>query len=231
MNWQFEDYSKKPLLANQIFSKGFTVFVVIEGKPKHIAQLRDSVNALIANSFRVALTNWGVSMLINYKRMPKSVQEYLDNYTLKEAGHSTYNAPPVFLVECPENANMVVHVYTDGGKKFPDGNAVLAKAQVQGRTLFINMRDHRMIYNQRAFDLTFENYYNLVPILAHEIGHCFGLNHSRSSNSIMSTKISLLSKFPTAADGDSLAKVLLTRIVGTPAGYFNPTGCIGLRAD
>ncbi len=227
--WKYEDYTKKPLFANQIFTKGYGVFIYFRQKDPVSKELKDSLTNIITNGFRTALTNWGVSLIMNKETLSPEIKKYLDDYSFKSGGNYTYNAPNVFTVDCIENANFVFQVYFKKGEKFRDKKSILAKAQVRGRTIILNMQKQKIVYNQRFFDVVKDNsLYNIVPIIAHELGHCFGLVHDTSGKSIMSPYAINMANFPTKNDGKNFAAILSVALKGTEPGYFNPTECMGL---
>ncbi|MGZ3848420.1 MAG: matrixin family metalloprotease [Flavisolibacter sp.] len=228
--WKFEDYTQKPLFVNQVFAKGFAVHFIFETKKSLAGPVGDSVKRSILNAFRVALTNWGVSLILNEDSLPDYLKNYINDFSFKKDGISTYNAPMVFEVACPENANFIIRIYYVKSGTFPDANNVLAKAQIKGRTILMNFKDHHLQFDQRLFDLK-DAYQriNLVPVLAHELGHCFGLTHVNNDGlSIMANALPKLSRFPTKSDGKLLANILTEHIMGTSPGYFSPNECQGL---
>lgn len=230
--WKFEDYTQKPIFANQIFTKGFGVYVLFQSKKKPDKFIRDSIENSILNGFRVALTNWGIALVMNKDSLSAEIKKYLDNYSFENGNNYTYNAPMVFKVDCIENANFVIQVYFKKGKKFKDDKSVLAKAQIKGRTIIVNMQTHLICYKQGLFDVYFpNNEFNIVPILAHELGHCFGLIHDTSGLSIMAITTKNIARYPTQKDGLNFTKILVLKLRGTNPGYFNPTECAGLKAE
>jgi hypothetical protein len=230
--WQYEDYTKKYFFVNQVFSKGFGLYISVEGAKRPTKSQTDSVGNMIGAAFRTALTNWGVALIMVKDKLPVELKNYIDDNTFKDGGRSLYNAPQVFNVDCPEDANFVIRVYIPACKKFPDVKQVLAKAQISGRAIMMNMQSQKVIYNQRFFDVQDGmNNYNLVPILAHELGHCFGLQHSSGYASIMAATALQLSRFPTAKDGLNFATILQTQITGAAPGFFSPTECVGLKTE
>jgi len=228
--WKYQDYTQKPLFANKVFTKGFGVYIQWQGTKKQIATRTGGIRDAILQGFQVALTNWGVSLLMNKDHLDPSIQKYIDDYSFKQGNNRLYNAPMVFTVDCPEDANFVILVYFQKGKKFPDDKNVLAESQIKGRTILLNLHDHQAMYEQRLFDIRDSaGNLNIVPILAHELGHSFGLVHTTGHASIMAASLDLIARFPTQQDGLDLAKVLLTAIEGTAPGYFSPTDCAGLK--
>lgn len=230
--WKFEDYTQKPLFANQVFTKGYGVYVLFQSHRQPDKVIKDSIESAIFNGFRIALTNWGVALIMNKDSLSPDLKKYLDDYSFKDGNNYTYNAPMVFKVDCIENANFVIQVYYNGGKKFKDNQSIIAKAQMKGRTIIINMQTHSMLYEQNLFEVYAPNgNLNIVPILAHELGHSFGLTHDTTGLSIMAVTTKNISRFPTKKDGLNFEKVLALKLKGTNPGYFNPTECVGLKAE
>lgn len=120
---------------------------------------------------------------------------------------------------------------TERGPAFPvEDMQLLAKAHVEGRTLLINAIDHSFVLALGALQ-TPDGRYSLVSVLAHELGHAFGLDHDdAAAASIMSAAVSTMSLEPTDADAREVARVLGREIQGSPPGALTFAGCKGLRA-
>jgi predicted Zn-dependent protease len=227
--WKYSDYSQKPLFPNEVFAKGFSVYFNFVGKNTRIYNEEKEIKQSILQAFQVAITNWGVSLMIN-NNVDSSIKNYIQNYSFKQGNNFLYNAPIVFSVDCPGDANFILNIYFPGGNKFPGGKELLGKSQIKGRTIFINMHDYQMVYNQRLFSIKdASGNLNIVPILLHELGHSFGLIHNNVKKSIMSPALDVMSNIPTPADGLLFSKILLTINKGSVAGVFIPTECVGLR--
>jgi hypothetical protein len=169
---------------------------------------------------------------MNKNKLHFELKNYLIDNSFKHGDNFTYNAPQVFEVKCMQNANFVVQVYLKNGKKFRDSKSILAKAQIQGRTIILNLQTQNIVYEQKLFEVySSSGAYNIVPVLAHELGHCFGLRHDTSGISIMAATTKSIAKFPTSNDGLKFAQTLAMKIQGSQPGYFNPTHCIGLRSN
>lgn len=134
-------------------------------------------------------------------------------------------------VVCKENASLIVRVSAARGGDFPKADAdYLAKSQIEGRTVLLNEADHRFEYTlTRKVD---PGGYDLIWVLAHELGHSFGLPDEYlgpEHPSIMNPDTRPLEI--TEDDALALGKSLEQSIRGATPGYFNATQCGGLKVS
>ena len=124
---------------------------------------------------------------------------------------------------------MIVRVSVACGGDFgPGDSSYLAKAQIEGRTVFLNAADHRFGYalNRQIA----AGAYDLIRVLAHELGHSFGLQ-----DEYLGTEVPLIMNPDTKPmeiterDATAFASALEKSVKGTTPGYFNATQCGGLR--
>jgi hypothetical protein len=125
-------------------------------------------------------------------------------------------------------------IYAKGGTPFPGAeDGAVARAQVAGRTILLNLKSYTFIYDQHLFAiLNIRSLINLTAVVAHELGHSFGLSHAApGQKSIMLPNLTgmVLARIPTARDGNEFAMILGQFISGGNAGEFASVECQGLK--
>lgn len=220
------NFSGVPVSRNQLFTRGFTVFVSGLGDPASGA-----VDA--RQAFGHALTMWMSALLRIRAELEPELKSFIDQSFQCGAAACLLTPPQVVRRYCQPSAMFLLRWVQQAGDGFgPDEKNLIAKAQVQGRTLLINAADHRFDVALGRAPRLDGGKFNLISILSHELGHAFGLaDVYDGSPSIMSASVSTMSDEPTDADARRLAKILLREIKGSPPGEINIANCAGLRAD
>jgi hypothetical protein len=141
--------AKKPVYNNQIFSKAITYGIEWPGVP-HVSQKeRQDFEDALGQALQNALTQWGSTLLLIRSRLTPPLRSYLENALFCTPGSCQYNAPPAVRVSCKENASLIFMIYAPGGAPFPGAeDGAVARAQVAGRTILLNLRSYRFIYDQ-----------------------------------------------------------------------------------
>jgi hypothetical protein len=113
---------------------------------------------------------------------------------------------------------------------FPKFPLALARAKIEGRAIALNMRTFKCFRSELNFDankgLRFElddGCINLVPIMTHELGHAFGLNHfdDASTHALMDSQFSRDAPLaPTERDTLALAAILEQSVAGAAPGIL-----------
>lgn len=217
---------QKPIYNNRIFSKALPYYVRFVGVTEHQTEISDAIGDALQN----ALTQWGASLLAIRGDLDETLRKYVESMLLCEEGNCTYTAPPAVKMDCQENASMIIIVY--GGDRFPAPQEwVAGMAKSEGRTILLNAHDFEVLYDQKLFSTwSPEGHLNLTPILVHELGHTFGLAHSRVRGSIMQADLSAPAerRFAGPADGVQFAKILRKRVDGGVPGDFDISDCQGV---
>jgi hypothetical protein len=145
-------------------------------------------------------------------------------------GYCLLTPPQVVEVRCPSSALFIVRWVTTASEvAFLDTD--VAKARMQGRTVLINADTHVFRSDLAMQQIKEVSTINLITVMAHELGHSFGLIHSKQVPSIMAPSLSLLARQPTDDDAAAFAGLLEQSIQGGPAGEFNASDCAGLEDD
>jgi hypothetical protein len=225
MQWAVAE-GKKPVYNNRIFAKAFPYFIQFVGVSDDSGDLARQIDQSLQN----ALTQWGASLLAGRSQLEPALKTYVESMLLCSGGRCQYTAPPAVLMTCPQNAAMVIIVYK--GARFPAAQEwVAGMAKREGRTILLNASDFSVVYNQLLFSTWSETGdLNLTPVLAHELGHSFGLSHSGKRGSIMAADLSAkdVRRFVAPVDGMEFANVLKKSVDGGIPGDFNLDECQGL---
>lgn len=220
------NFTGKPVSRNQLFTQGFTVYVAGLGEPASGA-----VDA--RQAFGHAMTMWMSALLRIRGELEPELKAFVEQSFRCGATACMLTPPQVVRRYCQPSAMFLLRWVEQPGDGFgPDEKNLLARAQVQGRTLLINAADHRFDVALGRAPRLDGGKYNLISILTHELGHAFGLpDIYDGSPSIMSASVRTMSNEPTDADARQLARILLREIKGSPPGEINIANCAGLRAD
>ena len=108
--------------------------------------------------------------------------------------------PQVVRLSCPHAATFIVEFNFGAGDTFPTtlGTLMLARARLEGRTIALNLRDVDCFKTMLRFDsskrlaLRDDRCVNLLPVLTHELGHAFGMDHilESSGTALMNSRLS-----------------------------------------
>jgi Matrixin len=171
-------------LNNKILTNGFSFHIRLSGTPPASFDEERAAADVLA-SFGRSLTLWTAALQDNDALLTPSVRAFVQARQSKSTGGFVLLTPPqVIRLRCPHTATFVVELNFGGDGVFPANSLflTLAKARVEGRTHALNMRDvtcfntfDAMILGQLS--LRQDNCVNLLPVLMHELGHAFGLDH------------------------------------------------------
>jgi hypothetical protein len=230
------NFGPEPVFGNRILTRGLSFFLEDEaGKP---VSVDNPVGAVIREAFGTAMTEWMGALQDRSAALPPEGRTALAGMiSTSSGGYRLLTPPQVVQVGCPDTASFIIrYAFRNPSILIVDGDTKAARAEVKGRTIWINGASYgcwratartEIHLNETAGSDPAGHCYNLVPILAHELGHAFGLTGHRdlsSVASIMDSQIREAALRPTPADADDLIKVLLSPIAGAPAGRLDADG-------
>lgn len=228
------NYGPEPVFDNRILTRGLS-FYLEDGQGKVIAP-NDPRSVEVRNAFGNAVTQWVAALQDLGADLPVGARAAINGMQSRSPGGYVLLIPPqVVRVGCRDTASFVVRYVSDSVAPFTVGGHVkAARAQVEGRTLWINGTSYKCwraaltpeLYFPRS-DTSQPACLNLTPILVHELGHAFGLAGHRNdvtSPSIMDSVIAPGLTRPTRADALALAQILLAAVSGAPAGRLDADG-------
>jgi hypothetical protein len=228
------NYGPEPVFDNRILTRGLS-FYLEDDRGKVIAP-DDQRSIEVRNAFGNAVTQWMGALQDLGPDLPQGARMAINGMQTRSAGGYVLLTPPqVVRLGCRENASFVVrYVSRSASPLTVDGHVKAARAQVEGRTMWIN----GSTYPCWRAEVTSELYFarpdpskpqclNLTPVLVHELGHAFGLAGHRDVDgtaSIMDSVINPGLTRPTRADALALAQILLASVSGAPAGRLDADG-------
>ena len=229
-------FSYDPVFGNRILTQGVSFYLEDDdGAP---IPVDDPHSEVVRASFRTALMRWMSALFDKSKTLPPALHDPLEKMAShSQHGYVLFTPPQVIQLGCKDTATFIVRYITktDVLLRVPGtGHPKAARAQVAGRTIFVNGADYKcwksdyktVIYlnppNAPGGDCL-----NLVPILTHELGHAFGLigHHDDISHpSIMDSVIQDSQAIPSPADIDDLAAIMMQPLEGTAPGRLDADG-------
>jgi len=231
-------FDYKAPLSNRILTNGFS-FVLQPVGPVPDGFDVDAFGAEVRNAFQSGISLWTSSLKDMEARISPGLRNFVDGRTSRSPnGYQLFIPPQVIRLYCPQNATFVVELGFDDPELFPKFPLVLARAKIEGRTVALNMRAFKCFKSQLKFGddkrLSFEldeGCINLVPIMAHELGHAFGLNHfdDETSHALMDSQFSRDALAPTERDTLALAAILERSIEGAAPGVLRFVSSSGVR--
>lgn len=222
------NFGSDALFPNRILTRGIS-FYLEDDRGSGID--RSDQNAIeIRLAFGNAVTQWMGALQDLGNDLPTAVRPVLNAMISHSPNGYTMLAPPqVVQVGCRDTAMFVVRFVADSAKSMViDGRVKAARAELKGRTIWINGKTYpcwKADLTQNLWlpqqSLANQACANLTPIIAHELGHAFGLvgHQNLPGASIMDTSLRIA--YPTHADALSLANILLQPTTGSAAGRMD----------
>jgi hypothetical protein len=225
-------------LSNKILTNGFS-FVLQTVGPVPAGFDIDAFGTEVRSAFQSGISLWTSSVKDIEARLSPDLRKFLDGRTSRSPnGYSLFIPPQVIRLACPQSATFVVELGFGDEELFPKFPLVLARAKIEGRTIALNMWAFKCFRSEFKFDanrrLSFQlddGCINLVPIMTHELGHAFGLNHfdNATTHALMDSQFSRDALAPTEHDTLALAAILEQSIVGAAPGVLRFVSSSGVR--
>jgi len=230
------NFGPESVFGNKILTRGVSFYLVDENG--RAVRFDDPTGKLIRDGFGTALNHWMGALQERRAQLPEAAQTALASMISTGSHFQLLTPPQVVQVGCPDTASFLVRfAFHDEKGLIVDGRPKAARAEVEGRTLWINgvrypcwrssLRLELYISPEENLAPTGVECVNLVPVLTHELGHAFGLAGHRDlpdKPSIMDSAIQESTVKPTPDDADDLVRVLLMPLQGAAPGRLDADG-------
>jgi hypothetical protein len=231
------DFDYDSQLNNKILTNGFSFVIKSFGSAPQDFD-KNGFGVEIKNAFQSALLLWTSGLAEKSSHLPQSVQKFIKSKQSSGGGYTVLVPPQVVQLQCKDNATFVIQLHFSEDDFFPHFPAVLARAEIEGRTIGLNMYRFPCFRSELKFNknknlsfLLSDGCINLVPIITHELGHAFGLQHLNQPGfaSLMDSKFDKLALIPTERDIAYLSEILEKSIIGAIPGQLSFVSSAGVE--
>lgn len=225
----------EPVFDNRILTHGLSFY--LEDDFGRAIAMNDPRGQEVRSAFGGALAQWIGALQDLGTDLPEAARPAVEAMITKSSsGSMSLMIPPqVVRVGCRDTASFVIrYVSRSAAPMTVGGHIKAARAQVEGRTIWINGATYPCWRASLTGELAMAPVaadtrpcLNLTPVLVHELGHAFGLpghGDDPGSPSVMDSVIRPAVTRPTRADARSLANILLAAIGGAPPGRLDADG-------
>jgi hypothetical protein len=237
------NFGPEPLFANRILTRGLSFHLTDDAGLA--MPMDDPRGAQVREAFGNAITIWMAALQDLGPELPEAARPAVEAM-ISRSGSRRYTLltpPQVVRVGCPDSASFIVRWLSNDARPMTfAGHVKAARAQVEGRTIWINGVTYGCWRASLDQKLSFPAEqpsgpvcYNLTTVLTHEVGHALGLAGHLDRpgvHSIMDSSLWPDATWPSTADALALAAVLAKPIQGAPAGRLDADGLgVELPAD
>jgi hypothetical protein len=222
---------------NQILTNGFSFAVKVIGQPPRAFDL-SKVTEEVRSGFQFAVSAWTSGLATHDEILNAATRQFIASRTSTSQNFRLLMPPQVISLKCTENVTFSVALVFKDPQLFPRYPLELARARIEGRTIALNMGGIPCFKTELRFDdnkqpvfETSDGCVNLIPVLTHELGHAFGLQHADNpdQHALMDSQLSRDALAPTGSDLRALEGVLSKSIEGAKPGELEFVSSSGVR--